>query len=287
MCYQYITIDDYANYIEKKDGLIWKNIDEICPEIIDAIFKEKVKPKYDYATPLDKGKSWLYELTLKYQPKTAQLLLEGGDLLLSYERTIYGNIILTLFQECQGKILQICRRFYNDNPGDPGFDGNRKSSKTFRFESLPSKISSAYYHRFDGLNIPLRASIGVSSRILPFPISRPWQSIDGYLGGLRLSKKYLPLIEERIPGVRPKTKGAPYTNFMMFLDTRPKSSGKKGDVLFVKNHVQDGLVYHIKDAEIENMRILSEPEKAIDLYCEQVLLKNNSQFDFLPYTSDL
>jgi len=73
----------------------------------------------------------------------------------------------------------------------------------------------------------------------------------------------------------------------MFLDSRPTLRGKEGDVLFVKNHIQDGVIYHIKDADIENMRILSEPAEAIDRYCEHVLLEKPGRFDFLPYTSEM
>lgn len=55
--------------------------------------------------------------------------------------------------------------------------------------------------------------IGPFTQILPYPINRPWQSIDGYLNDLRLKKRLLPLIEEIIPDVKPDRKGAPYTKF--------------------------------------------------------------------------
>jgi hypothetical protein len=76
---------------------------------------------------------------------------------------------------------------------------------------------------------------------------------------------------------------------MMFMAAGPNPAGKEGDVFFVKNAngIQDGVIYHIKDADIENMRILSEPTEAIDLYCEHILLEKEGRFDFLPYTGPM
>jgi hypothetical protein len=98
---------------------------------------------------------------------------------------------------------------------------------------------------------------------------------------------YLPWLAERIEGVEPKRKSASWTNFMLFLDSRPEGKGKEGDQLFVKTHIHDGVIYHVKDADIENMRILSNPAEAIDLYCEHVLLEKEGRFDFLPYTTQM
>lgn len=144
----------------------------------------------------------------------------------------------------------------------------------------------AYYHRIDGLNVPDSAEFGPFTQILPYPVSRPWEAIDGYLGDLRLKKKLLPMVEEMIPGIRPEKKDMPYTKFMMFLNSWGSFIGKNrtnGDHLFVKNHVQDGIVYYIRDADVANMMILADPAEAIDRYCEHVLLRKEERFDFRPW----
>jgi hypothetical protein len=148
----------------------------------------------------------------------------------------------------------------------------------------------AYYHRIDGLGVPNSESLGPFTRVLPYPISRPWQSVDGYLSDLKLKSKLLPIIEEMIPNVKPERKGSSYTKFMMFLNSWGSFTGNKktdGDHLFVKNHVQDGVVYYIRDADVANMMILADPVEAIDRYCEHVLLRKEERFDFRPWAVPL
>lgn len=141
-------------------------------------------------------------------------------------------------------------------------------------------LREAYYTRFDGLNLPENV-IAYPQRILPWGVTRPWESLEGYLKGLRAYKKYQPWFEERLPIKRLEDrKDIP---LMAFLDTRRKL--RQGDIFFVKNTIQDGVIYHIKDDVIEDMRILSEPAEAFDRYCEHVLLGKEGRFDFLPYTS--
>jgi hypothetical protein len=128
--------------------------------------------------------------------------------------------------------------------------------------------------------------MGPFTRILPYPVSRPWQSIDGYLTDLKLKKKLLPVVEEMIPGIRPARKDLAYTNFMMFLNSWGSFVGAKktdGDHLFVKTHIQDSVVYYIRDADVANMMILADPVEAIDRYCEHVLLRKEERFDFRPW----
>lgn len=133
--------------------------------------------------------------------------------------------------------------------------------------SLPEPLRTAYYHRIDGLSIANDCPVfGIYGWILPFASSNEWEGIDYYLAGLRLKKKFLPLVEEMIPSY----------HFKMFLSSWGSFTGKKrseGDHLFVKNHIQDGVVYYIRDADVANMMILAEPAEAVDRYCEHVLLR--------------
>ena len=76
----------------------------------------------------------------------------------------------------------------------------------------------------------------------------------------------------------------------MFLNSWGSFIGEKktdGDHLFVKTHDQDGLVYYIRDADVANMMILTDPAEAIDLYCEHVLLRKEGRFDFRPWAVPL
>lgn len=283
MEYKHTTLEQYLN--ENTPSYICKSADQITKDIKDKIFINCNKD--DLYTPLEKGKEWLYELTLKYQPKTGKLLLSGGELYFSahyLENGLKnGSVLIYLMQEVEGKLICIHRNFYGLNPSDDLYQQNKRSKE--RIESLPKELQYAYYYRFDGLNIPSAPNFSYHTRLLPFPIDRPWESIDGYLAGLKLKKKYLPLFEERFPGIRPKNlKLEVYTNFMMFLDTRTVSA-KSGDVFFVKTHIRDGIIYYIRDADMENMYILSNPIEAIDSYCEHVLLSKKGRFDFLPYST--
>lgn len=274
----------YGNDSHKKE--VYTSCDDIPPWLREAIFGSNVSGRVDdYYTPLKNGKEWLFELTKKFQPRTGSLLLSDGEL---YVRKIMvsGDPLLFMMLEVQGKVVLVNRSFYGSHFDDASYQEKRRPPE--RCESLPPAIRDAYYSRFDGLNIPTTPSVGIYTRLLPFPVHRPWQSWDGYLEEFRgYKKKYLPWLEERIPNVKPDSKYDVYTKFMMFLDTRPDLKGKEGDVFFVKNHIQDGVIYHIKDADIENMRILENPEEAIDRYCEHVLLEKEGRFDFLQYGKSL
>lgn len=283
MGYEYVG---YENFVDKaSDYVVWERPEEVPDDFKRRIFEKQESNLsiVDVYTPLSKGKDWLLELTSKYQPRTGFILMQGRLAVrckLGAEKWSCAELFISIGK----KVVVVGRRHAGRNPSDINFH----RFNTERYESLPEEIREAYYCRFDGLNIPETATIGIYSRLLPFHIGRPWQSWDGYLEEFRgYKKKYLPWLEERIPNVRPDRKGAPYNKFMMFLDSRPTLRGKEGDVLFVKNHIQDGVIYHIKDADIENMRILSEPVEAIDRYCEHVLLEKPGRFDFLPYTSKM
>lgn len=282
------------------------NMSEIY-DFYDHIFSSFDElPKAFRATPdrvdqsrlLEKGKEWAYEFMLQTQPKTAQQLLMGGGFkfVTKWAGDSYNTNVI---QEVNGQIIQIHRRFLGYNPDDAGYQAtidriNKNitknwgypKKKTQRQLSLPEPIRLAYYHRIDGLGIPDSRAFGVDGHILPFSSSSQWYSIDRYLGDLRLKKKLLPVVEEMIPGVKPDEKDMLYTNFMMFLCSWGSFVGNKrtdGDHLFVKNHMQDGVVYYIRDADVANMTILANPAEAIDRYCEHVLLRKEERFDFRPW----
>ncbi|MDR6634243.1 hypothetical protein J2X72_003053 [Phyllobacterium sp. 1468] len=298
MKYKSISQKDFL--IEEDVIACWTKAEDVPDSIKKTIFEQH--RTHDYYTPLAKGKEWLFELTCRHQPRTGALLMQGGPLFVRVSR---GSAVPYLFDmglEMRGKVVLMKRSSFNNNPSDAGYqalldqisahiskrDGYPRKAED-RYRSLPPAIGAAYYNRFDGLNIPEDSVAGIYTRLLPYPIYRPWESFDGYLSacGRGYKKKYIPWLEERIPGMGP-TKGlSSYINFMMFMYAPGEPGPRKGDAFFVKNNIQDGVIYHIKDADNENMRILSEPAEAIDRYCEHVLLEKEWRFDFLPYTSSM
>ncbi len=237
----------------------------------------------DGVSLLKNGKEWAYEFIELYQPRTCKCLMSGGDFTIFVRNGLFGEIV-DVVQPVNEMLIRVHRQTYGFNSSDATFPARSYAGK--RAQSLPESIRLAYYHRIDGLDIPGSAGLGPFTRILPYPVARPWVSIDGYLGDMRLKKKLLPVIEEMIPGVRPKLKEDSYTNFMMFLSSCGSFTPEKktdGDHLFVKTHIQDGVVYYIRDADVTNMMVLADPAEAIDRYCEHVLLRKEERFDFMPW----
>ena len=255
-----------------------------------------------FLTLLRHGKEWAFEHMLAFQPRTSKQLLSGSEFHLSVKRAT-GGLTQSFYLEVQGRVISLNRQLDGSNPGDADYQSridilNRKLSErdghpvrvTERHLSLPEPIRMAYYCRFDGMGVPDSPAFGAFERILPYPIGRPWQSIDGYLSDLRLKKKLLPVVEEMIPGIRPDERDMPYTNFMMFLNSWGSFVGDRrtdGDHLFVKNHIQDGVVYYVRDADVHNMTVLANPVEAIDCYCEHVLMRKEGRFDFRPWSVPL
>lgn len=277
---------------------IYDEFDELPEDMRSKIYEATTGRMFDVATPLRKGKAWTFEGMRTHQPKTWEAL-EGGSELFAVRRRHGDTYLQALVLSVGGEVIEVCRDFWGRNPSDPGYQEwldrvsanltrrwGRPMKKEERHLSLPRSIRLAYYHRFNGLNVPRRVPWGVERRMLPRPTSS-WDSIDGYLESVGRKKQWLPLVEEMIPGIRPAQRDVPYTNFMLFLDSRPTVAGSEGDVLFVKNHIQDGIVYYIRDANVQEMMIINDPESAIDAYCAHVLLTGGERFDFMKYASKL
>lgn len=62
-----------------------------------------------------------------------------------------------------------------------------------------------------------------------------------------------------------------WVSMRCFLDTRKGGvSGASGDQLFVLDSKRDGLVYHINGGDVDNIGIIEDPVKAVDLYSSHV-----------------
>lgn len=146
---------------------------------------------------------------------------------------------------------------------------------------MPEPLRAAYYHRFSGLSVLYEPRTSFLSANLLLPNLVNWSSIDVYLGKIRQKKKLLPWIEDIFPNVAHEY----YYNLVSFLNVW--HSKKEADILFAKTHIQDGIIYYVKDHDVKNMMILSDPIEAIDSYCEHVLLRKEGRFDFMPYTSKM
>jgi hypothetical protein len=271
-----ITVEEICNFA---DGSFRSG--QPLPEIL--VTESRSGSTADGVSLMENGKAWAFEFVEKFQPRTHRLLMDGGDFNIIYRRGSVTHYMTNVIMDVRGQAIEICRQRYGFNSSDDTFPAKAYAGK--RALSLPEPIRMAYYHRIDGMGIPDSRALGPFNRILPYPVGRPWQSIDGYLGDLRL-KKLLPVVEEMIPGIRPERKDLAYTNFMMFLNSWGSFVGEKktdGDHLFVKNHIQDGVVYYVRDADVANMMILADPAEAIDRYCEHVLLRKEERFDFRPW----
>lgn len=291
-----ISVFELQNFCDN----VFSSFDELPEDFRTSTYEEngRLGKRDDLGPLLEHGKEWAYEFLVKTQPRTAKQLLSGGDFRF-VTKLVTGSHNTNVVQEVNGQIVEVGRQFLGSNPDDPDYQDNieKKNARltknwgypreiTQRQLSLPVPVRMAYYHRIDGLRLPDSPAFGACGRILPFSSASQWESIDGYLGDLHLKKKLLPIVEEMIPGVKPDEKDMPYINFMMFLSSWGSFAGQKktdGDHLFVKNHIQDGVVYYIRDADVANMMILNDPVEAIDRYCEHVLLRKEERFDFRPW----
>jgi len=290
---------------------------EAIPGYLYAAREQERYACIDLVTPLEKGKAWLFEELCRYQPRTCRILMDQSDDLLLAELSPsstpegYKHYSLKLFLKVAHQIIRIGRNTKGDNPHELEEADPKhwlESRQLSRYKALPAPIARAYYHRFDGLDIPEAAIPSYRMRRLPAGIYAPWESIDGYLAALRLKKKVMPLIEERFPETRPLHKSEDiYRGLQVFLDTRPLSySGKEGDILIIKTgeiksssedlknpkflpRIEEAQrmvrqeVYHVRDADFTRIRVLTDPVEAIDRYCEHTLLDRKERFDFLPF----
>lgn len=273
---------------------VFTEFEQLPADVVSKVYDGTKDRLWDLATPLKNGKAWLFDDLRKYQPRTYEVVMGGSEFRL-LRRRYDGKEVQALVLVVGGEVVEVCRNFWGRNPGDPGYQDwisrvsanltqkwGRPMTMEERHLSLPEPLRMSYYRLFDGLNLPRRVPWGIEFRLLPRP-TRGWNSIDGYLKSLGLEKQLLPIVEEMIPGIRPAQKDMPFVNFMLFLDSRPTVAGTEGDVFFVKNHMQDGTIYYIRDADVANMMILADSVEAIDQYCEHVLIKREGRFDFRPF----
>lgn len=281
--------------------LRWLAPEDFSPEAKDKIFRSENAP--DVYTPLQRGKEWLFELTLQEQPRTGRLLCDGGPLMvrvrpLSSFTQDSVNILFDFGLEVQGKFVRVYRRFWGYNPSDLDARDNQEWLSEMKFyRSLPKALARAYYHRFDGLDLPWPPSFSLDTWMLPRPSGFSWPTFDHFLRDRYhgYKTKYLPWFDARFPHLKPKRKSDPYFDFRCILETLPcDMTRRKRDVLrsgidslWIEIGEKESPVYLITNGEVDKMRVLIDPVEAIDLYCEHVLLNRLEPFDFHQFSRPL
>jgi hypothetical protein len=242
----------------------------------------------DYFTPLLLGKEGLFAGARQHQPRTAKLLMEAGPLILrargahSMPADSIRESILDFGLEVHGQMVMIERSFYGYHPADSTFHQHKPGAELLR--AMPAFLREAYYTTFSGMKLPETAIVSVYGRFLPRNLDN-FALWDQYLGKFRgHKKKYIPWLMEKLPETRAKQPSKHgFFDFRCMLESVPDEKGVV-DYLWVKSFCEDGTIYHIRGGDVENMRILTEPAEAIDLYCEHVLSRAEGSFNFLPFT---
>lgn len=289
--------------VTPRDVFSFRSADEVPSALYERMFRDTLDQHYDVYTPLERGKEWLFELTLEDQPRTGKLLLDGGPLIVratpgpDYRKDRW-DLQTVLGLEVQGKFVGVNRRFWGSNPSD--VEGREDPDSWVGddfYRSLPPPLARAYYNRFDGLDLPWPPSFSNKTWMLPRQMGGDWVSLDHFLTDRYRGYKarYMPWFDERFPHLKPKRRSDPYYGFRCFLEALPcDMTRKKHDVLrsgidslWVEIDAKEPLVYLVTDGKLDEMRVLADPVEAVDRYCEHVLLNRLEPFDFHQFSRPL
>ncbi|QNR97489.1 hypothetical protein ICJ04_00750 [Stenotrophomonas sp. 169] len=279
-----------SDYMGRLDGGIYTSFSQVPSELRNQIKGGRIGDgKYDFAGLLDKGKQWLIEPLRQLQPNSYVALQEvAGPLLLGIAMTAQRfkpdeltDPFPVLFMESAGSILQIYPPFQGET-----YEGGDDSFGSLL--SLPSAISKSWLWRCDGWRLPLHTVEGpmVNRGLVGHP-SFMWVPFDQYLdsAGRGVKKKYLEKYVTVLPDMVTYPNGTPAYKLRCFLDTRPRGyGGTSGDQLFVCSTRTDQIVYHIRNGDLDCLRVIDNPAESIDLYCAHVIRALPGRFDFMPWS---
>ena len=268
-----ITIDD----VRQNGGTVCENLLE-APEVPQKDYSEP-----DFLTPFRNGVHWTFEPLKNSFPKTYKSLVKETRFFLITYNHLKGNPYELVLEHKRG-LIKVGRRSLGHNPSDESYKPEHDSLK-----ALPKEIMQAFYNRFDGLGVVRRLGYELFDFLLPLSRSTT-RSFDEMAERYNLHSNELYLkMQSRFP-ISKRTPDA-HTFFFMsaFLSTHADNPEEpetrlNGDYLFVKHHIHDNEIYHIKDGDYENMKVLDNYVEAIDRYCEHILEERPGRFDFLPYT---
>lgn len=249
---------------------------EKAPKVLLELYELKESGSQILIPFLKGRKKWLFEYINKYQPKTAKVLENASDIFGVCEISELGNlnILTSVAFELFGKVIQI--NVEHDN-------------RIFqRTKSLPKELMCSYYKNFSGL---IHYSTYFIVKQLPL-YQGSWTTLDEYMENYRIPKKkydyWYNYLEKYFEPFENKGTYEPCLDFMCFLMTKNIYEDKKGaTALFVDTRVENGNVYVIKNGDIENIKMLSNPVEVIDSYIAYVLETLKTDFDFTPYLIDI
>lgn len=230
------------------------------------------------------GVKWAFEPLSEHFPRTYSALKSGTRFFLVHRPWISRDYLL--FLKVKDRLLGITRQPIGRNRGDRGYS----PKIDFAINSLPSEISNAFYTKFDGLCV-LRDVDRVPFQNFLLPKRR-----NSWVGLNELAERHghdkntlFKDFKNRFPVLKHSNGGSDFFNMFAFLDTyidnpEDKRTRYVGDYFFVKLHNFDQIIYHIRDGDYKNMRILSQYTQALDEYCSHTILRKKGRVNFEPYT---
>jgi hypothetical protein len=283
-------------YLAEMSGGIFQRYEDIPAAIRPRLERRRDGGRApDFAGMLKHGKEWVIAPLKELQPRSYAAFQEVvGPLLL-------GIVLIkdlmnpdgpplvapAMFFDASGRMLQV-RPTFAGCTYEEGVDTLRGTLK-----SLPTALAESWLWRTEGWRIPGEAFQGpLINRCMVRHPMQGWEPVDDVLKSYD-QKRYKSMMDallhrfpEAVITLRNPHDGDPqvWTSMRCFLDTRPSGVvGPVGDQLFVFDHRQDQVVYHVHRGDIANVRILREPVGAIDRYCEHMLRRAPCEFDFLPW----
>jgi len=274
--------DDSSKVVSRKSRIA-TNISDILPDELDYLCSSDCY--YDLLTILKKGPSWAFELLKQDFPKTHNVLVNQAKTFLLITYT--NPKTYTCFIDVGGRLIRLNRESLGYNPSDEGY----VPKLDIAIKAIPKTIVKGFYTRFSGMSL-IRDLDGIAlqTNMLPLPRGfwRPLSELSERheLNDETISKKF----EVRFPIENQTTDAHNFFFMSAFLSTyidnyEEPDARYAGDYFFVKHHIHDHEIYHVKDGDYENMRILNDYSSAIYGYCEHVLLVKEGRFDFVPYTT--
>lgn len=286
-------------YRARMDGGIYGRYEEV-PDIYRPWLERRRDGgrAYDYVGVLNRGKDWLIEPLRTLQPHSFQAFQEVvgplrlGIVLIKDLLNPEGPPWVTpvMFFDASGRMVEV----QPELPGNTYEEGNDGFGTLL---ALPDALAKSWLWRVQGWRLPSEPFQGplVNRRLVCHPM-QGWRAIDDVL------KTYEPKrwkwlmnhVKAQFPDVvvthyHPDD-GSPsqWVQMRCFLDTRPPDvNGPVGDQLFVFDERRDQVVYHIREGDVENMRILRDPVEAVDRYCAHVLRGIPGEFDFSPWSEPM
>ena len=252
---------------------------EDAPEpLVSKIYDFKTGP--DVLTPLDMGKESFLEHLVKYQPKTGQALLSGGELFTALKSRIgpplrpgmAPSIGAGIYLETHGRVIELGAMSLSYKCRD--------SSMTF---GLPNELKQAYYFdgQLQGMGLLTDPSRLMVTDFLPTLLTNGWPHTNTIVKGLRGVKTILAQLVDRF-NLEQQSSGD-YYELRCFLK---RNGGEKDASEALLVHVPTQEILHMTERDILGMRVLQNPVEALDEYCSHIITTGVNDFSFDKYLGE-